>query len=71
MALPLNEQFYLQNNPDVQSAVGDGVFDSALQHFELFGAAESRDPNATFDTSFYADQNPDVVKWTPDLGPPA
>lgn len=61
MALTFNETFYLENNPDVQSAVLNGVFTSGLQHFQLFGANELRDPNATFDTSFYANQNPDVV----------
>ena len=34
---------------------------SALQHFEAFGAAELRNPNAQFNSSYYAAQNPDVL----------
>lgn len=56
-----DEKFYLENNPDVVSAIAKGIFKSALEHFEKFGSAENRKPNALFDTAFYLAQNPDVL----------
>ena len=46
---------------DVVLAISQGFFSSALQHFNLFGGRELRDPNSTFDTSYYSVQNPDVL----------
>ena len=42
-----DEQFYLTNNADVVVAISQGIFGSALQHFNLFGGKELRAPNAT------------------------
>ena len=42
---------------------GDGDvdnFDLAQHHYSSYGWAERRDPNSTFDTSAYLDDNPDV-----------
>jgi hypothetical protein len=36
------EQVYLANNPDVLTAVADGRFDSAADHYQQFGKAEGR-----------------------------
>jgi hypothetical protein len=36
------EQWYLANNPDVLTAVADGRFNSAADHFQQFGKAEGR-----------------------------
>lgn len=33
---------YLSLHPDIEIAIADGVFDSAKQHFEMFGKAENR-----------------------------
>lgn len=56
MPLSFDEQFYLQQNPDVAAA---GV--SAQQHYEQFGFREGRDPNPFFDTAYYLQQNGDVA----------
>tara|TARA_R110000851_G_scaffold32845_4_gene87843 strand:- start:5869 stop:10632 length:4764 start_codon:yes stop_codon:yes gene_type:complete len=37
-----NEQWYLANNPDVLTAVADGRFTSAADHFQQFGKDEGR-----------------------------
>jgi hypothetical protein len=43
------------------SAVQAGVFSTALEHYELFGANENRQPGAdTFNEQAYLDANPDV-----------
>jgi hypothetical protein len=52
--------YYLSNNPDVQTAVLNGVFASAEDHYRLFGEKEGRNPNAFFDSSGYLADNPDV-----------
>lgn len=51
-----DRDFYLLANPDVASA---GV--NAYQHYDSYGAHESRNPNAFFDTSTYLARNPDVA----------
>ena len=56
-----DNSYYLANNPDVANAVAAGVFSSGLQHFELFGQFERRDPSAFFNASFYQAQYPDVA----------
>jgi len=57
-----DEQFYLQQNPDVAAAVSRGIIASGAQHFEQFGRFEARNPNAYFNTSFYLGQYPDVAR---------
>ncbi|KTQ94986.1 hypothetical protein NS226_13730 [Aureimonas ureilytica] len=59
--LQFDEQFYLQQNPDVAAAVSRGLVASGAQHYELYGRFEARNPNAFFDTSFYLGQYPDVA----------
>ena len=57
-----DESYYLSNNADVDRAISQGQFASALHHYQLFGGkSELRDPNATFDASYYSAQNPDVL----------
>ena len=56
-----DESFYLTNNEDVVLALAQRHFTSALQHFEAFGAAELRNPNAQFNSSYYAAQNPNEI----------
>lgn len=61
MAVDLfNEQWYLDQNPDVAAAVAAGLT-TAYQHFMAYGQYESRAPSALFDPTFYLDQNPDVA----------
>ena len=59
--ISFNEAFYLANNADVAEAVARGEFASGEEHYNLFGDAEQRDPNAFFDVNFYLASNPDVV----------
>lgn len=37
-----DEDDYLANNPDVSAAVHDGLFNSGLEHYEMFGKREGR-----------------------------
>ncbi len=58
-----DEAFYLNDNPDVQSAVADGIFDDGFEHFFEFGLSEGRIPREEltfFSSSGYEDSNPDV-----------
>mgnify|MGYP001810718658 CR=1 FL=1 len=48
-----NETYYLAENPDVAAAVSSGAFTSGLQHFNLFGQSELRDPTALFSNRYY------------------
>ncbi len=59
MATTFNAVFYLQSNPDVAAVVATGTV-TALQHFQLFGSKEGRNPNAFFNDAYYLAQNPDV-----------
>ena len=61
MSIAFNEAYYLANNPDVAAAIDAGLFQSAEEHYNLFGWSEGRDPNENFDTSFYLSENPDVA----------
>ena len=57
------EDYYLDNNPDVQNAVENNVFDSGLDHFLAFGLDENRAPNQAlsfFSEETYLAENPDV-----------
>lgn len=55
-----NENWYLQNNPDVAEAVRQGLI-TAEQHFALYGKYENRSPSPFFDPVLYLQQNPDVA----------
>ncbi|MBO0346842.1 calcium-binding protein [Roseibium sp. CAU 1637] len=61
MSYNFDPEFYLESNPDVKSAVANGQFASAYEHWEQHGWREGRDPNAWFDSSYYLEQNPDVA----------
>ena len=50
-----NEQYYLQNNPDVAKS---GM--NPARHYLLYGGFEGRNPSEKFDSSYYLEQNPDV-----------
>ena len=58
-----NEQYYVNNNPDVQDAVNTGAFNSGLEHFLRFGLDEGRTPGEAlsfFNEETYLDDNDDV-----------
>ena len=60
-----NENYYLNNNPDVARAVENGTFKSGLHHFLTFGLSEGRPPNpalAYFNENYYLNNNPDVTR---------
>lgn len=59
----LNEDFYLENNPDVQAAVEREEFASGFDHFLAFGLQEGRIPSESlsfFSPENYLENNPDV-----------
>ena len=56
-------QYYLQQNPDVASALAGGNFDGdPLLHYVEAGATEGRDPNPYFDYDYYLAQNPGITE---------
>lgn len=58
-----DEGFYLSNNPDVQNAVANGVFETGFEHFLEFGLSEGRAPQSElkfFSENGYLASNPDV-----------
>jgi len=56
-----DERYYLATNPDVATAVRNGVFTSGFAHFQALGKLEGRNPSAYFNTSYYLSSNPDVA----------
>lgn len=57
-----NANYYVQTYPDVLVAISQGIFKSAEEHFEKFGAKEGRNPNANFDSKYYLANNADVLE---------
>ena len=62
MSMLFNAAFYLKEYPDVLGAIAQKKFATAEDHWNAFGAAELRNPNAFFDTKLYLINNPDVLK---------
>ncbi|SDG62268.1 beta strand repeat-containing protein, partial [Thalassobaculum litoreum] len=60
-SMTFDESYYLNQNPDVLTAILNGFFTNAQQHFELVGYKELRDPNQYFDSSYYLANNADVL----------
>lgn len=60
-AIAFDDVYYLNQNPDVLTAILNGWFYSAEQHYAAFGFREGRDPSASFDTFYYLQNNPDVA----------
>lgn len=70
---PYSEDFYLYDNPDVASAVAQGVYANGYAHYILYGRAEGRltfPPAANepyglkdfgYDETYYLATNPDVA----------
>lgn len=63
----VDEDWYLAENPDVADVVAQGLLQSGAQHFQLYGQAEGRQPNAVsdnlgngFSESAYLDRYADV-----------
>jgi len=61
MPLSFDSSYYLDQYPDVKAAVQSGAIESAEAHWEMYGAAEGRNPNAVFNTKEYLAANPDVA----------
>ncbi|AFZ45543.1 outer membrane adhesin like protein [Halothece sp. PCC 7418] len=58
-----DEEFYLNNNPDVAEAVDTGLFETGVEHFLEFGIEEERAPSlilSLFTEDSYLENNPDV-----------
>ena len=45
-ASKFDNDYYIGQNFDVNSAINNGSFENALEHFNLFGAQELRAPKA-------------------------
>ncbi|MGA9378625.1 MAG: cupin domain-containing protein [Phormidium sp.] len=56
-----NEGYYLRRNTDIATAVSQGIFTSAYQHFLAVGETEGRNPSWRFDNQFYLREHPDVA----------
>lgn len=57
-----DENFYLNNNPDVKAAVQSGAIKSGLEHFQKYGLAEGRGGvSPFFDEKLYLQKNQDVA----------
>lgn len=57
-----DEASYLAQNPDVAAAIlEEGWLASGLHHYNVWGAAEGRNPNALFSEQWYLAQNADVA----------
>lgn len=57
-----SERFYLDNNPDIVTAIANGVIPSASFHYMHYGKVEGRSPFALFNEAYYLGKNPDVAK---------
>lgn len=58
-----DSQYYLEENPDVASALAGGSFEGdPLLHYVETGATEGRDPNPYFDSDYYLSENPEAVE---------
>lgn len=53
-------QYYLQMNSDVKTAITNGQFANAEEHYLKYGEKEGRNPNAFFNTNYYVNNNADV-----------
>lgn len=62
------DDFYLARNPDVATAIAEGMFGSVREHFETYGKFENRAPNAFFDPKFYLKQNKDIADFVAATG---
>lgn len=60
MTMQFDAAYYLASNADVAAAVEQGML-TAQMHWERFGAAEGRNPNAVFNTQEYLAANSDVT----------
>ena len=56
-----DDVYYLENNPDVRTAVFNGSIASGLDHFLKYGQFEGRRPSTQYDESYYLAHNPDVA----------
>jgi subtilisin family serine protease len=56
-----DENYYLQQNPDVANAVSLGGFATGLDHFLSNGQFEGRQPSGFYSESYYLQQNQDVA----------
>lgn len=60
LALVFDEDYYLDENPDVAASIGIS-YENAYAHYYIQGDAENRRPNRWFAPAYYKMQNPDVV----------
>lgn len=56
-----DKTYYYENNPDLQTAIGDD-YDKLVKHFVESGMAEGRASCAAFNVHVYRENNPDLVE---------
>ncbi|WP_365670822.1 SBBP repeat-containing protein [Okeania sp. SIO3I5] len=61
-----DEEFYLDNNPDVVRQVQNGLFINGLDHFIKRGQFQGRNPSLLFDEATYLVENPGVSQAVED-----
>lgn len=57
----MDVQWYVANNPDLQSTFGSDNYRDALKHWIDHGLPEGRAASPNFDPRWYVQQNPDVA----------
>lgn len=61
IGIVFDKTYYYENNPDLQTAVGDD-YDKLVKHFIENGMAEGRSASSSFNVSTYKENNPDLVE---------
>ncbi|NER79306.1 MAG: hypothetical protein F6K42_06920, partial [Leptolyngbya sp. SIO1D8] len=62
LAQLFDENYYLNQNPDVAAAVSHGAFQSGYDHFVRFGLSEGRNPSVLYNQDFYLAAHSDVAR---------
>lgn len=65
MSENFDEEFYLENNPDIAKEIEEGLYTSGLEHFLFYEGFINRPfkvLNQNFDEEFYLENYPDVLE---------
>ncbi len=56
-----DEAFYLSEHPNAATAIQNGTFASAIDHYLQVGQSQGYSPNPLFNENYYLDNNPDIA----------
>jgi hypothetical protein len=56
-----DEAYYLNQHPDAATAIQNGTFVSAIDHYLQVGQSQGYSPNPLFNENYYLDNNPDIA----------